>query len=271
MNKLLNYAGSKIKHVTKINELINQSDAKYYVEPFFGSGAVFFNLEKNFDTYFISDNNHHITSIYRAVRRFSYDDIINYYQNAVINFGDFKKDKAAYYRLRQFYNDTYFKTPQNDEGGVYMYFLVNACINSFARFGPNGFNASFGKRDFVGTSLTREMYEFCQERLKRTQMFCVDYRDVLSYKDHKDTLFFLDPPYFERPATYNTEFSKNKLNEFLESINDLKGDVLYTDTLHGHLDWDYVELRKISNSSPSVSDRTSNNKTEVLYHRIKKP
>lgn len=55
MIRLMKYAGAKNDFTPIINEHINQSRKSIYVEPFLGSGAVFFNLEKHFDRYILND------------------------------------------------------------------------------------------------------------------------------------------------------------------------------------------------------------------------
>lgn len=55
MYRLLRYSGSKLNFIDKINPIISESKAKHYYEPFIGSGAVFINLNKEFDSYHIND------------------------------------------------------------------------------------------------------------------------------------------------------------------------------------------------------------------------
>lgn len=263
----MNYAGNKIKHISTLNKYINQSKATRYVEPFCGSASIFLNLEKKFKSYILSDNNANLVSILKTIKEVEYSDLMKLYTDAKKDFGDFKTNKESYYKMREYYNTNFYKEPYNQTGALYLYMLINSCINSFARFGPNGFNSSYGKRDFVG-SLTKENYEECRSKLRHADIYCNDYKDLLDYKNHETVCMVLDPPYFERPATYNTAFDNAALSKFLSEIKELKSDVIYTDTLHGMLDWNYIELRKISNSSPSVTERTKDNKTEVMYYKI---
>ena len=145
MIKLYNYAGTKIKYVDIINKEINNSNATTYVEPFFGSGAAFFNLEKSFDKYIINDLDKNVITIVNAFKNSDYTFFEACIDEVKERFGDIKKNKEAYYNFRNDFNKYVWNTNTITEG-FYLYILYNSCINSMARFGPNGFNQSYGNR-----------------------------------------------------------------------------------------------------------------------------
>ncbi|RZK26433.1 MAG: hypothetical protein EOO43_02880 [Flavobacterium sp.] len=270
VNKIMNYAGSKAAYMKEINQIINNSQANIYCESFLGSGVVFFNLQKEFDTYILNDNNPHIVSVFESVKAKSYKQVKHLHDDAKFRFGDFETDKTAYMRLRRFYNESYFKNDlHTEESGIYLLFLINSCINSFVRFTKNGFCASFGERDFTGRTLSAKQYNACRMRLHNQTILCKDYKEVLKEYDGKDVLHFIDAPYHHRDFHYMSTFDKNEFAEFIKNIKKLKGDVVCTDTAHGKLAWQNIRLRNIKNSSPSVSDRQSNNLSEVIYFKIK--
>ncbi|RZL20389.1 MAG: hypothetical protein EOO89_00350 [Pedobacter sp.] len=268
-NKVMNYAGSKAAYITEINSIINTSQAKIYCEPFLGSGVVFLNLERQFDTYILNDNNPHLISVFDSIKANTYKQVKHIHDDVHHRFGNFETDKAAYLRLRKFYNDTYFNNGlYTAESGIYLLFLINSCINSFVRFGKNGFNASFGERDFTGRTLSAKQYNACRIKLLNQTILCKDYREILKEYDTKGVLHFIDAPYHQRDFHYMSTFDKKAFSEFIRILKKLKGDVVCTDTTHGKLDWKNVELRQINNSSPSVSNRTENNLTEVIYYKV---
>lgn len=145
MNKLINYAGTKIKYVDIINKHINKSANSVYVEPFLGSGSIFLNLEKEFDQYILNDKERNIISIFKSFKEADYDLFKTCEDIIVSKFGDIKNNKEEYYNFRNSFNKNVYLTDDITEG-FFLFFLYNSCINSMARFGPNGFNQSFGKR-----------------------------------------------------------------------------------------------------------------------------
>lgn len=255
--RFLKYQGAKYNFIDIINEYINQSSATTYVEPFVGSGAVFFNLEKEFDRYILNDLESHLIMIYESIRDSSYSDFKDMENICTIKY-DIKKNKNDYYTFRNKVNeidDEYIK-------GLGMYFLYNSCINSMARFGPNGFNSSYGNRFMT---LSKEDYLTIQSKIKRAELNSIDFFEL---DIPEDSLLFLDPPYIERPTSYET-ISEDFFNKLMEYIKNTNNDILYTDIDHDFLDLDKVIIRQnMKNTSPNRKNNNTN-KTEVMFYKIK--
>src|ERR1700722_18839667 len=98
------YAGTKLHFTDTFNSLTGSLDKKVYVEPFFGSGAVFFNLEKEYELYVINDINTHVMNAVRSFRDGSYDMYAKEKEEVFKQFGDISKDKSAYYNFRDSFN-----------------------------------------------------------------------------------------------------------------------------------------------------------------------
>jgi DNA adenine methylase len=266
MNKLkiLNYAGSKIKYVDTINQLVNQSDALTYIEPFFGSGAVFYNLEKEFDEYYLSDSNEYVMLAHNSIKKGEHRHFVNFYMEMRNAFGDLKSSKEAYYNFRNWYNEKYYNTKEDRvEAGFGMIMLINSCINSLTRFGPSGFNQSYGNRDF-SKDISEAAWSAAKSKLSRAILMVGDYHKLINTSS-PSSISFIDPPYFTRPAGYDA-FNLSDFNQFLQTITALEGAVLYTDTNHEFIDWDSIVLRDIRNSSPNRKEESSGVK-DVLYYR----
>lgn len=130
-----------------------------------------------------------------------------------------------------------------------------------ARFGPNGFNQSFGNRYTV---MSEKEFLTLSSRLKRCELNSKDFFD-LDIPDN--SLLFLDPPYVERPTSYktidNTFFSK-----LIQFIKETDNDVLYTDIDHNFLNMDKVTLRdQMRNTAPSSNKELTNK--EIMFYKIK--
>jgi len=247
MIKLFNYAGTKVNFINKINPEINNSNKKIYVEPFAGSGAVFFNLEKEFDAYILNDLDRNVICIFNAFKLGTYNQLLECKEYISNSFGDIKTDKEAYYNFRNSFNITHWKKNTVKEG-FYLYILYNSCINSMARFGPNGFNQSFGKR---GPKMTEEEFNTINLKLQKTTIYNIDFFELIGNIDLNECLLFLDPPYIEREVSYKT-ISSDFFNRFIEFCKNTKNDILYTDTDHFFLDFEKIYLREsMRNISPN--------------------
>jgi DNA adenine methylase len=261
MVRFMRYQGSKIHFVDKFNNLVKNINEDVYIEPFIGSGAIFFNLKKKFKKYIINDLNEHIISIYKSFRDIDYNDYLQALDFIEKEFGNIKECKECYYNFRNWYNKNYHFT-NKIEKGIYLHILSGSCINSILRFGPNGMNTSFGKRFF---KLDEDAFNKIKEKLKNTIIENMDYKQLLEEYKIDNKIIFLDPPYFERPGPYTNNFKSKDLDEFLEYIKTHKGKIIYTDIYSDYikekLNWDFIETKLIRNISP-------NRKQEEMFQEV---
>lgn len=261
------YQGSKEHIVDTINRLvISNNKYKVYIEPFVGSETIFINLPDIFDRYII----HNIIFIWNAVAYYSYsdyEDVLNY---ILKTFGDIKNNKQSYYDFREYYNQTYHFT-DNNEKGLYLYFLTNSCINSMLRLGYGGMNRGFGNRLYF---FTKEEHAHIQKRLKKTKIYNKDYKSII--KELKSTVLYLDPPYIVRPTTYSNKFDEKKLYEMIELISLLaqNNQIVYSDIETKISDtvlnygFTKISTKNMRNTS-SLRSQEFIEQSEVLYHNIK--
>lgn len=264
MTTFINYQGSKKHFTKKFNFLISNTKHNTYIEPFVGSGAVLFNLDKRFDNYIINDLNEHVIFMYNTFKTISYDDVLDANNDVLKNFGYIKQSKESFYAFRDFYNEKHHFS-NNKEKGIYLYFLANSCINSMLRFGPNGMNSCFGERFKI---MSKNDFEHIHRVLQDTTILNKDYRDVLQ----DNAVIFLDPPYFERPTSYSSNFDAKDLQSFLDEIKSLQSDIVYTDIysekIKEYLDWPHQETKVITNSSPyAYNDKHQ----EVAFYNFELP
>lgn len=222
MNRLMWYSGSKINFSEKFNEIIKNESRPVYIESFLGSGAIFCNLEKEFEEYRLNDKNEDIITVWEFIKKYNYGDLMNIFKEVKEKFGDIKTNKESYYNFRNYYNSNYWRTDKPEKGG-YLYFIINSTINSLARFGPNGFNNSYGNRLYI---LSENEFNIINSRLQRSILTSIDYTEL----NYDDSIAFLDPPYFERKSSYKENFSESKLVEFLTFLEKIDLYV-YTDML----------------------------------------
>lgn len=266
MNKFFRYSGAKDKFTPIINANI-KTDKKIYCEPFIGSGAVLFNLNKSFDKYIINDIDRNIIRIYKSFKNISYEYYKEVIDSVFKEFGRFTDDrryiskeagevaKTNYYNFRNWFNSNHWNTDTELEG-IYLHMLANSCINSMLRFGPNGMNQGYGNRCYI---LGENTFNNIQSILQRTEIHNGSYKDLLK----EDAFFFFDPPYASQASSY-TGFSFQDQEEFLELIKDKE--YLYTDILNGVNSklQNKLVIREMVSTAPSTN-KGKNSNIECLF------
>lgn len=265
--RVMRYSGTKIKFSDEFNSIISNFSEKIYYEPFIGGGAIFANIPEDtiininsIEEFHINDLNPHIMSIWNFIKHMDYKTLDDIGKFIVMEFGDIKSNKESYYAYREHYNKTYHFTDNILKGG-YLYFLVNSCINSFARFGPNGFNQSFGNRLY---QIDKVSYNTLQNRLQITNLTSKSY-DEIEYKEN--SIIFFDPPYFKRPSSYTSNFSNEDYIKFVDYIVKLSHNrkIIYTDIEDEYADKFFTKrfIRDIKNTAPSTNGEITGR--EVVY------
>jgi len=254
MLRFFRYSGNKLKYTKIINSYINKTKKTTFIEPFVGSGAVLFNLEKEFDRYIINDIDRNIIRIYKTFKEIDFKTYKRELKYLYEIFGDIKNSKESYYNFRNWFNKNHWNSDTLEEG-IYLHFLANSCINSFLRFGPNGMNQSFGNRFYT---LTEDTFNDIQSILKKTEIYCGSYKDIMGM----DGIFFLDPPYFIQPSSYSG-FSEKDIKEFLEIIYDKE--YVYTDILSDfNKNLNQKLIREMNSTSPNTN-KTKNGNLECVF------
>ena len=260
MTKFINYSGTKIKYRDKINPIINASTKNIYVEPFVGSGAILFGLEKEFDEYIINDIDPNIIRMYKSFKECTYND----YKDIVSQIGPLANDKDRYYLKRKYWNDNLWKTDTTEEG-LYLHVIGSSVINSMLRFSKNGMNQGFGAREFI---INESDFNKIQSRLKRTTIHSVSYTDLMNIDD---AIYFLDPPYFSQDSSY-AGFNKDDIKTFINTLDNIE--YVYTDILNEYNNKieNKIFVREMRSTSPQVSGdkKRANNNMEYIFYNVPK-
>ena len=139
MNKFFRYSGAKDKFTSLININI-KTDKKIYCEPFIGSGAVLFNLNKSFDKYIINDIDRNIIRIYKSFKNISYIYYKEVIDSIFKEFGKFtynrrysdqenaEKEKQNYYNFRNWFNSIIGEPKQKLKVFIYIFLQIVVLI-----------------------------------------------------------------------------------------------------------------------------------------------
>jgi len=178
---LIRYPGGKRRLLVFLQDylpILDVSDGRY-IEPFVGSGAVFFYLQPK--RAILSDINPELIDLYRAIR---------YAPRKVwAAYCGFGNTKADYHRIRDDY-----KPKLLIERAARTLYLNRTCFKGMWRHNRDGhFNVGYGgqERRWV---ITEEDLVFCATALRGVTLKCQDFQPIIEQAEKGDFIF-LDPPY----------------------------------------------------------------------------
>jgi DNA adenine methylase len=207
--------GIKTKLVPWIKKHVNWSGEGRWIEPFFGSGVVGFNIRPKRAVF--CDNNPHIIRFYQdvnsgkvtpaVVRRFLEEE------GALLS----EQGGDYYYEVRKRFNTT--RNPLD------FLFLNRSCFNGVIRFNSKGgFNVPFNHKPerFSKAYITkvvnqvRSVRRLCQ--VSEWNFICQDFRETFSLVEESDFVY-CDPPYVGRHTDYFNTWGENEETELFRLLS----------------------------------------------------
>ncbi|AMO32285.1 Dam family site-specific DNA-(adenine-N6)-methyltransferase [Lysinibacillus sphaericus] len=174
----LTWAGGKRWLVNNYPEIF-PSDFNVYIEPFLGSGSVFFHLKPQ--KAILSDINEDLINTYIALKT----DWQNVYKHLKIH--QRKHSPDYYYKIRDY-------TPRKLETKAARFLYLNrTCFNGIYRVNKQGkFNVPIGSKQNV--ILNTDDFKEISDRLKSVLILNHDYEAIINMAT-RDDFIFVDPPY----------------------------------------------------------------------------
>lgn len=196
---VLKWAGGKTQ---MLGEIVPRMPKTYnkYIEPFFGSGALYFAVSP--DTAIIADSNQELINLYIAITK-DVDGLINLLTT-------YKNEKAEFYRVRSLNPEELSPL----EAAARTVYLNKTCFNGLYRVNKKGqFNTPYGHN---------KRTVFCDEveikkaanLLASAQIICADYHEIMMKYAAAGDFVFLDPPYV--PISEYSDFKRYTKNQFEE-------------------------------------------------------
>lgn len=196
---LLKWAGGKTQMLNSILPKVPLAYGKY-IEPFFGGGALFFNLQP--EKSIVADSNPELINTYQQVA-LHVDEVIKYlsrYQNT----------EEMFYSVRK---EIWTCLPPA-QAAARMIYLNKTCFNGLYRVNKDGqFNVPFGKYKNPKFCDINVLYA-ASEVLQRATIVCGDYLQVLEQYAKPRDFIFLDPPYL--PISQHSDFKRYTKEQFHE-------------------------------------------------------
>lgn len=239
MKPIIKWSGGKGRLINKIKPYF--SNFTYYIEPFFGGGAIFFELLPK--KAIISDINPNLINLYLIVKEHNEKFIKNLerYETKYLSYENEDRTKF-YYKIREKYNKIkyYDRKIENKDlktrikCSILFMFLNKTCFNGLYRENNSGgYNVPHGKYKNP-TILAKELLIKISKYLNDNdiKIFCQNYKDTITYVDNNidenvDKLIYLDPPYYPCETSKFTKYTKDifeknehkELFETFEKIN----------------------------------------------------
>lgn len=268
--------GSKCRLRGRLYPIFATIPRALYVEPFGGSGAVFFGKSPENSVY--NDCNRLLTNFFKVIRsasnRRTIQDLVEITPTSEIYFYEFR-DLCLQYMRGEDCAETLAALnlsdyPADVAVAFAFFYIQNNCFGGKCC-------ETFGRQLHLetggGTFLPRSYHANATrlagfaDKLKLTQIICEDWRDVLRDYDAPTTFFYIDPPY-ETDASkgYKTGWTSDDTRDLVAACLDLKGSFVLS-CYDGDL---YAPLREIATretfkASVSLAKGKNNKVVETVY------
>jgi len=184
-----------------------------YLEPFMGSGAVFFGLEP--ERAFLSDINPKLITLFTELR----ENPQKLYEETQDLITSHSSDQ--YYKIRDKFNTS-------EPTAANFLYLNRTCFNGVYRENKKGdFNVPIGKRNSSFFPFTFEEFKVFSDALKNAELSCEDCFSALEKASEGDFIY-IDPPYLKNEDNYESFrkygkdiFNRRKLEELSSTLNEL--------------------------------------------------
>ncbi len=230
---VLKWAGGKRNLVPQIREFYKNLKPKKYIEPFFGGGAIYFDILKTFGEKFkktsiINDVNQDLIDMYKNIKTFP-DEVIYHLKRLKRDY-----EKHGYYFIRAKFNgknqngDTVEKY-QGIERSAALILINKTCFNGLYRVNKNQlFNVPKGNYKNPKIIDEENLYKVSSVLPKEQNIRCQQFDKIENI--NKGDLVYFDPPYHPLNQTssftsYSGAFGKDeqiRLRDYFETL-DKKG------------------------------------------------
>ena len=204
ISPIVKWVGGKRQLLPEIMPLINKK-CSTYVEPFFGGGAVFFELQPK--KAIINDYNSELVNVYTVVRDHSEELIEELEKHNRYNNGEY------FYMIRALDRSEAYDTMSDTEKAARIIYLNKTCYNGLYRVNSAGqFNSPYGKYknpNIVNEDSIRAMSRYLQSN--KITIRQGDYKEVLKGL-RRGAFVYLDPPYM--PISLSSSFTGYTENGF---------------------------------------------------------
>ncbi len=196
---ILKWAGGKSQLITELKQRSPKQFNKY-IEPFFGSGALFFSLAP--EKAVIADSNPELINLYHCLAKDPY--------KIIAHLKTFQNDSDFFYDLRA----REIRLTNSYYAAARTIYLNKTCFNGLYRVNRNGkFNVPFGR--YTNPKICDEdALVAASAAFQNVKLIGGDYKTVLMEEAEPGDFIFLDPPYL--PISKYSDFKRYTKEQFYE-------------------------------------------------------
>lgn len=224
--------GKKILRKKIIEQFPEHGTYERYVEVFGGAGWVLFSLERHAQIEVYNDINGNLINLFRCIKYHSnaVQEELRYTLNSREQFFDAKEQLEL-------------RGMTDIQKAARFYILIKESFASDLH--------SYGLQAHDIEKAT-EYLDKISKRLRKVVIENLDFQRVLHNYDRKNTLFYLDPPYYEAEKYYSDRFIPDDHIRLKESLDHIKGKFVLS-----YNDCEYI--RKLYNEYKIIEIERANN------------
>lgn len=209
------WAGGKNKMLKHYSSLMPEK-VETYVEPFFGGGAMYIHIVKNYNpkNLYINDINSDIIRIYNCIKN-NLDEFLSKLDvlcNTYLPL-NYEGRRNYFFDIRNQHAFDYEKWSPAEEAAT-LYFLMKTGFNGVFQINQNTNNrygTPAGLLNHKDKVYDIEVVKWWHAALQNTNILSMDYKECLKLiQDKEDTFIFLDPPYRGSFTSYGQDFQDNE-------------------------------------------------------------
>lgn len=206
-----NYTGSKFKLLEQLIPLFDKTKP-VFVDLFAGGGSVYTNIAPFYSSIVVNDIIGDLIGIHQKLI-FDTENTVSMVKSLCVA----KDDQVGYHLLR----DSYNANPNPEK----LFALMLCCTNNMMRFNKKfKFNQTFGKRTFnPRTQLKIEAFSQALQPYKdKIQFEAQSFEKIVC---SPDTMCYVDPPYTQTEAGYNSYWGKEDdlgLFDYCKQLDSMK-------------------------------------------------
>ena len=197
---IIKWAGGKRQLLSVIKERMPEEYGTYY-EPFFGGGALFFELQPKKAV--INDFNSQLVNMYQQIKKdhMAVLAIVDKYQKEYNELESAEQKSEYYYNRRKDFNTFLSSGEKNETSAALFIFLNKSAFNGVYRVNKSGeFNVPSAKRETINAYQLNNV-KAVAECLGRATILNGDFEAACQGAEAGDFVFF-DSPYYDTFDTY---------------------------------------------------------------------
>lgn len=197
---IIKWVGGKRQLLEKIRENMPEQYDTYF-EPFFGGGAVFFELQP--EKAIINDFNPQLANLYKQVRnhRIIFLNFLKKWEDEYNVLPDMKTKDEYYYKKRKEFNDCLTKDEHSVQSAALLVFLNKSGFNGLYRVNQGGLYNVPASHKVNLHLFDEENVKNVSKALKNATIYKGDFEEACKNAKQGDFVFF-DSPYYDTFDTY---------------------------------------------------------------------